>query len=170
MRKRPLPTWLLKQCKKSILPVITIIVNISLTLGVFPMELKHALVRPKLKKQNLDKNEYKNIPYLSKIIEKAIITQLTHHMVNNDLVEPLQSAYRPNHSTKTALLRIQNDFLLDLDNRRGVILVLLYLSAVFDTIDLQILIQRLHDRIGLRANALQWFKSSHAKRTQSINK
>ena len=140
------------------------------------MELKHALVRPKLKKQNLDKNEYKNyrpvsnIPYLSKIIEKAIIAQLTLHMVNNDLVEPLQSAYRPNHSTKTALLRIQNDFLLDLDNRRGVILVLLYLSAVFDTIDLQILIQRLHDRIGLRANALQWFKSSHAKRTQSINK
>ena len=170
----PLPTWLLKKCKKTVLPVITTIVNKSLTSGVFPMELKHALVRPKLKKQNLDKNEFKNyrpvsnIPYLSKIIEKAIITQLTHHMVNNDLIEPLQSAYRPNHSTETALLRIQNDILRDLDNRRGVILVLLDLSAAFDTIDHQILIQRLHDRIGLRANALRWFKSYHAQRTQSV--
>ena len=77
-------------------------------------------------------------------------------MARNNLVEPLQSAYRANHSTETALLRIQNDILLDLDNRRGVILVLLDLSAAFDTIDHRILLQRLHDRIGLRESALRW--------------
>ena len=137
----PIPTWLLKQCKTALLPEITIIVNTSLKTGVFPNGLKHALVRPKLKKQNLDKNELKNyrpvsnIPFVSKIIEKAVISQLTQHMVKNNTLEPLQSAYRPNHSTETALLRIQNDILLDLDNKRGVILVLLDLSSAFETID-----------------------------------
>ena len=170
----PIPTWLLKKCKETLTPTITSIVNASLKSGTFPSKLKHALVRPKLKKENLDKNEMKNfrpvsnIPFISKIIEKAVIAQLTTHMISNNLIEPLQSAYRPNHSTETALLRIQNDILLDLDNRRGVILVLLDLSAAFDTIDHSILIDRLRNRIGLQRNALDWFKSYHTKRTQSV--
>ena len=85
-----------------------------------------------------------------------------------NLHEPFQSAYRPKHSTETALLRIQNDVLLDLDANKGVVLVLLDLSAAFDTIDHAILDVRLRERIGLRDQALDWVNSYHRKRTQKV--
>ena len=47
----------------------------------------------------------------------------------------MQSAYRPNHSTETALLRVRNGLLYILDERKAAILVLLDLSVAFDTID-----------------------------------
>ena len=64
-------------------------------------------------------------------------------MNHNNLLSPLQSAYRPNHSTETALLMIVNDLLTAMDNNKLCILTLLDLSAAFDTIDHQILLTRL---------------------------
>lgn len=62
----------------------------------------------------------------------------------------MQSAYRRGHSTETALVRVSNDILCAMDRQEVVILVLLDLSSAFDTIDHTILIQRLHDRLGIR--------------------
>ena len=78
-----------------------------------------------------------NLPFASKIIEKAVLSQVNPYMEANDLHTPCQSAYRPAHSTETALLHVQNDLLLHLDERKDVILVLLDLSAAFDTIGQQ---------------------------------
>ena len=89
-------------------------------------------------------------------------------MEENILHEPLQSAYRSQHSTETALIRIQNDILCDLDNKRGVVLVLLDLSAAFDTIDHSVLKNRLQQRIGIVDVALKWFESYHHERTQVV--
>ena len=65
--------------------------------------------------------------------QKCAITQHNTHMDSYNMHEPNQSAYRSGYSTQTALVRITNDVLFDLDQRRGVILVLLDLSAAFDT-------------------------------------
>ena len=69
---------------------------------------------------------------------------MNEHLNHNNLLSPLQSAYRPKHSTETALLRIANDLLTAMDNNKICILTLLDLSAAFDTIDHQILLTRLH--------------------------
>ena len=72
----------------------------------------------------------------------------------NDLVEPLQSAYKPHHSTETALLKVQSDILMALDRRHCVYLVLLDLSAAFDTIDHQVFLRQLQHRYGFTRDAL----------------
>lgn len=91
-----------------------------------------------------------NVPFVSKVEEKVVSARLQHHMADHNLYEPMQSAYRRGHSTETALVRVSNDILCAMDRQEVVILVLLDLSSAFDTIDHTILIQRLHDRLGIR--------------------
>jgi len=141
----PIPTWMLKDHLDLLAPVITKMVNLSLTTSTVTPSMKHALVTPLLKKPSLDHQILKNfrpvsnLPFVSKVLEKVVAQQLLEHMNKNALNEPLQSAYRQVHSTETALLRVQNDLLRAMDNRQGVILVLLDLSAAFDTIDHDVL-------------------------------
>ena len=74
--------------------------------------------------------------------------ELHHHLQSNDLYAKMQSAYRKHHSTETAIIRVYNDILHAIDGHQDVILVLLDLSAAFDTIDHQILIDRMHKQFG----------------------
>ena len=171
----PLPTWLLKKIVNPLLPTMTHIINKSLQSSIFPQALKYARVTPLLKKANLDKSILKNyrpvsnLAFISKLLERAALHQLLNHMDNNNLFCPIQSAYRPKHSTETALVKIQNDILLHLDSGKGVILVLLDLSAAFDTIDHTILMSRLQSRIGITGPALDWFHSYLADRYQCVH-
>ena len=170
----PIPTWMVKLHLDLLLPPITDIINMSLTSGVVPESMRHALVTPLLKKQSLDPENPKNyrpvsnLPFVSKILEKVVAKQLLDHMETNGLHEPLQSAYRCGHSTETALVRVQNDLLRAVDRKQGIILVLLDLSAAFDTIDHDILLSRLRENIGIDGLALDWIKSYLSNRTQSI--
>jgi hypothetical protein len=171
----PLPTWLLKKLLEPLLPALTDIVNKSIESSIFPPSLKNARVTPLLKKTSLDAAIFKNyrpvsnLPFLSKILEKAVLKQMVTHMDENNLFCPIQSAYRSNHSTETALLKIQNDILLALDSGKGVILVLLDLSAAFDTIDHHILLSRLKSRVGVDGPALQWVSSYLEDRYQAVS-
>ena len=77
-------------------------------------------------------------------------------MTANNLYPVLQSAYRQNHSTETALLKVKNDLLLNMDKGHVtlILLVMLDLSAAFDTVDHGILLHRLQSKLGLRDKAL----------------
>lgn len=110
-----------------------------------------------------------NLSFVSKVIEKVVAKQLTDHMIENELNEQMQSAYRAYHSTETALIRVQNDILLNLDKKRSVLLVLLDLSAAFDTIDHHTLFDLLNTRLGVHGKALQWFISYLTQRSQSVS-
>ena len=170
----PAPTPLLKECLDTLLPSITKLINLSLTSGIVPSCFKHALVKPLLKKPSLDPEDLKNfrpvsnLPFLSKVLEKVVAKQLSSYMTDNNLHEVMQSAYKARHSTETALLRVQNDILLDMDKKLGVILVLLDLSAAFDTIDHDILLRRLSERIGISGTAHLWFSSYLKDRSHAI--
>ena len=80
-----------------------------------------------------------------------------------------QSAYRKFHRTETALIRVHNDIAINLDQKRSVILMLLDLSAAFDTVDRCILLSRLSHRFGIRGTALEWFRSCSSNRIQFVN-
>ena len=90
------------------------------------------------------------------------------HLLRNDLFDPLQSAYRPNHSTETALIRIFDDLLTNLDNKKVILLALLDLSAAFDTVDHTILLERLCHTFGISGQALKWFTSYLSDRSQVV--
>ena len=169
-----LPTTLLKKCLSVLLPVITQMINVSLSSGQFPRSFSHALVKPLLKKPNADCEILKNyrpvsnLTFLSKILEKVVARRLFTYMSENGLHEKMQSAYRTAHSTESALIRVQNDILRQLDKKRGVILILLDLSAAFDTIDHDHLFELLQNRFGIKGTALDWIKSYLGNRSSSI--
>ena len=94
--------------------------------------------------------------------------QTAEHVSRSGLYPLLQSAYRAGHSTETALLRVQNDILLAMDRQHVTLLVLLDLSAVFDTVDHRMLLRRLEVTYGITGTALQWFRSYLTGRTQRV--
>ena len=109
-----------------------------------------------------------NLPFLSKILEKVVLHKLLSHLLENNLSNPFQSAYRAGCSTETVLLRIVNDIPSALDND-NISVLLLDLSAAFDTLDHQILLSRLNSVFGIQSTALQWFHSYLPDRYQSTS-
>jgi hypothetical protein len=84
------------------------------------------------------------------------------------LLPPTQSAYRANHSTETALVRVHNDIITAIDHGDVGALVLLDLSAAFDTVDHPILFEILRDRFGIEGDALNWIQSYLTGRSQIV--
>ena len=170
----PIPTSLLKDSFDLFLPTITDIVNSSLTSGWVPSSLKCAVITPILKEDKLDPDilgNYRpvsNLPFLSKVIERAVMSQLQTYLDANNLENNIQSAYRRFHSTETALTCVQNDILRAIDDNLEVVLVLLDLSAAFDTINHNIFLNRLKNLYGIEGLALKWMESYLSERFQCV--
>uniref|UniRef100_A0AAQ6IH18 Reverse transcriptase domain-containing protein n=1 Tax=Anabas testudineus TaxID=64144 RepID=A0AAQ6IH18_ANATE len=170
-----IPTRLLKDVLPLISTSILDQINLSLQIGYVPQAFKVAVVKPLLKKPTLDSGvlvNYRpisNLPFISKILEKIVSKQLYDHLRSNNLYEDFQSGFRVHHSTETALVKVTNDLLLASDNGLLSILILLDLSAAFDTIDHNILLHRLEHVIGIKGTALEWFKSYLSDRFQFVH-
>ena len=161
----PIPTKLLKEILPLIDSTLLNIINLSLSSGYVPQSFKIAIIKPLLKKNTLDPEvlaNYRpisNLLFLSKILEKVIANQLCEFLQESNIYEDFQSGFRANHRTETALAKVTNDLLISSDQGFVSILILLDLSAAFDTIDHQILLQRLEQLISIKGTALNWFKS-----------
>ena len=83
-------------------------------------------------------------------------------------IPKFKSGFRKHHSTETALLKVQNDILMSVDNKEVTLLVLLDLSAAFDTIEHPILLNILQQDFGVTGTALNWFDSFLSDRIQLI--
>ena len=170
----PIPTWIIRDAKNELLPTITDIINASLRSSEVPTSMKSAVVTPLLKKATLDPEILKNyrpvsnLSFLSKVLERVVAQRLTSYMTDNNLHEYLQSAYKPGHSTETALVKVQNDILTSNDQHGIVILILLDLSAAFDTIDHDVLFSRMESTLGITGPALEWFRSYLGDRTLRV--
>ena len=161
----PIPSSIFKTFYNVFAEQLLIIMNCSLKTGTFPSAFKTAVVKPLLKKSNLSSDNVdnfrpvSNLPFLSKILEKIVFNQLSDFINKHNILDKFQSGFRKNHSTETALLKIVNDLRRNLDSKKPSILVLLDLSAAFDTVDHQILLGRLRNRVGLSGSVLSWFTS-----------
>ena len=147
---------------------------LCLCLVDFLTSCKSAIISPLIKKQGLDSEILKNyrsvanLSFISTIIEKAFATQIHSNMINNDIVDNFQSAYKTGHSCETALLRVYNDIVTTIGRGNGAMLVLLDLSAAFDTIDHTNLFFILEKYVGICGNALKLINSYFSNRTQRV--
>ena len=169
----PIPTSMVIHCMNELLPVITSMVNMCLQSGYFAEEWKEALVHPLPKKCGLDfdfKNlrPVSNLQFISKLTESAVADQTQAYMSHHRLYPVLQSAYRKHHTTETALLRVHNDILMSMNKQHVTLLVLLDLSAVFDTVNHDILFSRLQSRLGVNGAVLSWFELYLSGRSQRV--
>ena len=170
----PLPAVLLKACIDEVLPALTSLVNLSLSLGSMD-GLKDTVIKPLLKKAGLDPEVFKNyrpvcdLLYLSKLIERSVLVQANEHLDINDGHTANQSAYKAKHSCETLLLRVVNDVLVKMDKTQLIIMLLLDLSAAFDTVDHAVLLDILWFELGIRGTVHKWFAEYLRDRKQSVN-
>ncbi|KAF7244472.1 VWFA and cache domain-containing protein 1 [Varanus komodoensis] len=169
----PCPSWLINNSKHGSGTWILEVVNASLREGRVPAPLKEAVIRPVLKKASLDPEtatNYRpvaNIPFLGKVLERVVAGQLQALLDETDYLDPFQSGFRPGYSTESALVALYDDLCREKDRGSTSLLVLLDLSAAFDTIDHGILLDRLAG-LGVGGTALQWFRSYLDGRFQKV--
>ena len=170
----PLPASLLKLCTEEVLPSLEVLVNSSLRSGSVE-GLKEAVVRPLLKKAGLDPDNFANFrpisntSFVSKIIERIVHRRINTHMDQNGLHSHTQFGYKKNHGTETLLVHFIDSLMVAVDKGLGVVVVLIDLSAAFDTVNHDVLLRILGQEIGLRGTALKWFRSFLTNRSQRVS-
>jgi hypothetical protein len=169
----PLPASLMKDNLDTLLPHLCEIVNLSLSTGnIDGVKLAH--ITPLIKGSGLDHAELKNyrpisnLSFVGKLIERVVLARLNTHLDEHGLNIPTQSGYKKRHSTETLLLRVVNDLLIASDEKSATVVMLLDLSAAFDTVDHQKLLTILETEIGIKGTALDWFKSFLSGRCQRV--
>ena len=111
-----------------------------------------------------------NLSVLSKLLERLVVRQLMEYLSSTDLLPSLQSRFTPGHPTETAVLRMLPDILQAVGRGDLAALVLLDLSAAFDTVDHYILLRRLYMTFGINDTAHSWFQSYRSSRKQYVRR
>jgi len=152
-------------CPCSFAPAIAELCNKSFVQATFPDSHKKAVVSPLLKKPTLDPSELgsyrpiSNLSFISKMLERLVDHRFVKHTDKHDSISSTQSAYRTNYSTETVLVRLHNDIVTAIDRDDVGALILLDLSAAFDTVDHTIIRDVLRKRFGIEGGALEWMAS-----------
>lgn len=149
---------------------VTFLLNMSISENSVPDALKIARVKPLYKKNsNLDVGNYRPVSILSivsKILEKAIYIQLEEYLVKNNIIYDYQSGFRSSFSTDTCLIHLLDH--IKMKNAKGLYtgMILLDLQKAFDTVDHNILCNKLK-LMGI--GSTKWFESYLSNRSQLVN-
>ena len=163
----------LGEAYESAAPAVGAIINSFFDEGHFVASEKRCLIWPYIKKIGLDINDLSNycpvmnLTHLSKIIEWAMLDQKVPFLEEVSMVPRYQSAYRKLHSTETALCKIHDDLVSSTYHGKASLLVLLDLSAAFDTVDHQLLLSDFSD-CGVESSALSLLESYLENREQRV--
>ena len=165
-------TYILKLTRKSIVPAVCHILNLSISANKFPTKWKIAKVVPlyKGKGSKLEPKNYRPVailPILSKVLERAMFQQLVSYMDNNEFFNPNHHAYRSFHSTTTAMLQMYTTWLDAIEEGDMAAVCMIDMSAAFDVVDTDLLLQKLK-LYGFDRNAIQWIWSYLSYRSQSV--
>ena len=145
------------------IPSITQIVNLSLDKGAFSNQWKTAIVKPliKAKKKETTHSNYRpvsNLSFISKVVERCTLQQFTQHCNKHTLLPHFQSTYQKHHSCETSLLKLTNDLLWGMEKQHVTSMIILDLSAAFDTVDHELLLRVLNHKFGVTDMALEWYQ------------
>ena len=155
----PLPAALISGAMDELLPVYVDLVNKSLAEGT--MEgIKHSEIDPLLKKHGLDSDTKKNyrpvnnLVFLSKLTERIVSKRLDDHMNVNNLFTDEFFGYKKHHSTEMMMVGVADEILTGFDNDECTVMLFIDLSAAFDTIDIDRMVEILEEEIVLAGEAL----------------
>ncbi len=160
----PIPSHLLQAISPALLPALTHIINTSLLTGIFPTAFKQARVTPLLKKPTLNTSLLENyrpvslLPFIDKTLERVVFNQVSLFLSQNNKLDAKQSGFRSGHSTETALLSVTEALRIAKADSKSSVLILLDLSAAFDTVNHQILLSTLSS-LDITGIPLRWFES-----------
>ena len=164
-------SYVIKLAKDELVPAITHIINLSIRNQTFPTAWKLAKIIPLHKKDEFtDAKNYRPVALLSifsKILEKAVYLQIIEYMEANNLLHPSHHGFRKHHNTATALLEMHNVWLEAFDDKELTAVIMLDLSAAFDVVDSDILIEKLKI-YGFQGNAPNWIQSYLTNRSQQV--
>ena len=158
----------MKENLEVLLPYFVDIVNLSLDTGCMD-GLKLAQIIPSIKDFDLDPEELKNfrpisnLALLGKLIEKVVLIRLDEHISLNNLDIPFQSGYKKSHSTETLLIRVVNDILIASSESKATVVMMLDLSAAFDTVDHNKLLMILKHELGIQCIALNGLRVTYVE-------
>ena len=159
-----IPTEFLKKVLVHCILAITKVINLSLSMGHFFEDWKLAIVRPLIKsiKKGTEKSNCRpasNLQFISKVIKKCTLSQLTDHCNKYNLLPEYQSAYRKYYCCETSLLKLVNDALLAMENKLITAVTVMDLSAAFGTFSYKLLLTVLGEQFGIKDVALNWYEN-----------
>ena len=169
----PIPSKLFKAALDIILPTLVKLINLSLAEGSID-GVNWSVLDPLLKKFGLDCDVWKNyrpvnnLLFFSKITERVVSNRTEDHMDKHNLHESSQYAYKSRHNTEIMMLGVTDEVLRGFDENMATVVIFLDLSAAFDTIDTNKMLQILEQELGISGNALKWFESFLTGRTQRV--
>ena len=99
-----------------------------------------------------------NLTFLSKVVQKITLNQFTQHCEDYHLLPDYQSAYRKFHSCKTILIKLFNHLFWAMEKQEVTAMTILDLSAAFDTVNHDLLLEDLNKRFGVKRRALKWYE------------
>ncbi|KAK9879321.1 hypothetical protein WA026_004174 [Henosepilachna vigintioctopunctata] len=162
----------MKACLEEVAKPVTFIINNSLKYGIFPEELKSAIVKPIYKKG--DKEEMENyrpislLPAFSKLFELVISKQLISFLSQHSILSTSQHAYIKGYSTQTAIYEFIANIVHALEDSDIAIGLFLDLSRAFDSLNHGYIFKKM-EQYGIRGTSLEWFKSYLHFRTQTVS-
>ena len=109
-----------------------------------------------------------NLCFIANILEKIVLSQVSSYLNSHNIYNTCESAYRPGHSTETALQIVVNDLFISPIKGSMSVLALLYFFSAFSTIDHSILVHRLHTHLGFTDDVLKFIKSSLDSNDMSV--
>ena len=169
----PLPLHLMKKHIDVLLPYLVTLVNLSLSTASCD-GIKESHITPILKALSLDSEEFKNfrpvsiLSFVSKLTERVVDSRINAHLEENALHNPSQFGYKKHHSCETMLLKLIDDILVGIDKKFGVVVLLVDLSAAFDTVDHGRLLNILEFKYRITGVALLWLRSFLTGRFQRV--
>ena len=159
----PFPTNLIQFNLDILIPIITNLVNESLTSGEFLKDGKISIIKPLNKKGTSTKlSNYtliNNLFFMSKVIERPMLKQLNNYLNTNKLQPTYISGYTQDYSMQTALLKLCSNILNGMEHQEITCLIAMDLPAAFDTVHYDILLNVLSSYYNISNTALKWITS-----------